>query len=52
MGSSTYRAKGFRVPRHNDYFVPIPRGLTFSDSKPVSYTRRSQPALHARTSAS
>lgn len=52
MGSSIYRDRGFRVPKSRDYFVPIPRGLAPANSKPVSYSRRSQPASHARASAS
>lgn len=52
MGSVVYRAKGFKVPSSKDYSVPIPRGLAPNNSKPVSYSRRSQPASHARASAS
>lgn len=52
MGGVVYRAKGFEVPSSKDYFVPIPRGLAPSNSKPIRYSRRSQPASHARASAS
>lgn len=51
MGSSTYRERGIRVPRH-DYFVPIPRGLAPQNSTPANYSRRAQPTSKARASAS
>ena len=52
MGSAVYRAKGFSVPRSNDYFVPIPRTLMASGQKTSRYSRRSQPISEARVSGS